>query len=304
VNARPHDTHGPAAGDGSADCAAAFDANAHRETSLAGWEAAAPGWTRRQEAIRRLGAPVSAWMLDAISPQPGERVLELAAGLGETGMLAAELVAPMGGVIVSDQAEAMLDGARARAAELGLSNVEFQVIGAEWIDLPLASVDAVLCRWGYMLLADPPAALAETRRVLRPGGRVALAVWDSVQHNPWALEPTLELIERGLSSAPAPGVPGPFTLGDPARVRELLAQAGFAEIDVQALDVFQRHESFERFWETTLDISHVFHDAVLSRPEPEIAEIRTGLAARLEPFLGTDGTLSIPGRTLVASASA
>jgi SAM-dependent methyltransferase len=300
VNAGQHNTDGPAAADGSET----FDAGAHREASLAGWEAAAAGWTRRQETIRRLSAHVSAWMLDAVSLQPGERVLELAAGLGETGMLAAERVAPMGGVIVSDQADAMLDGARARALQLGLSNIEFQVLGAEWIDLPLASVDAVLCRWGYMLLADPSAALAETRRVLRPGGRLALAVWDSVQHNPWALLPTLELIERGLASPPVSGTPGPFALGDPERVRELLAQAGFAEVDVQSLDVVQRHDSFDLFWETTLDISHAFHDAVLSRPEPEIMEIRAGIAARLQPYTAPDGAISIPGRTLVASASA
>jgi SAM-dependent methyltransferase len=306
VNAHPNhnDTPSTDPGEDSGEGSVAFDADAHRADSLAGWEAAASGWARQQEAIRRFGAPVSAWMLDALAPQPGQRVLELAAGLGETGMLAAELVAPMGGVIVSDQADAMLDGARARAIELGLSNIEFQVLLAESIDLPLASVDAVLCRWGYMLLADPPAAFAETRRVLRPGGRVALAVWDSVQHNPWALLPTLELIERGLASPPAPGAPGPFALGDPERVRELLAQAGFAEIDVQALAVEQRHPSFDAFWETTLDISHAFHNAVLSRPEAEIAEIRSGLAARLEPFSEPDGTLAIPGRTLVASASA
>jgi len=281
-----------------------FDANAHRASSLAGWEAAAPGWVRRQEAIRALGAPVSRWMLDAIYLKPGERVLELAAGLGETGMLAAALVAPTGGVIISDQADAMLEGARARAAELGLANVEFQVLGAEWIDLPLASVDAVVCRWGYMLLADPAAALGETRRVLRPGGRVALAVWDSLEHNPWAAQPALELIERGLAKPPSPGTPGPFALGDPERVRALLEQAGFAEIDVQALEIEQRHPSFEVFWETTLDINHSFHDAVLSRPEPEIAEIRSALAARLEPYTSPDGTLAIPARTLVASASA
>jgi SAM-dependent methyltransferase len=306
VNARPPDNDAPPAGfaDDHGEDSPAFDANAHRESSLAGWEAAAAGWTRRQATISRFGAPVSAWMLDAVSPQPGQRVLELAAGLGETGMLAAELVAPMGGVIISDQADAMLEGARARAVELGLSNIEFQVIGAEWIDMPLASVDAVLCRWGYMLLADPPAALTETRRVLRPGGRVALAVWDSVQHNPWALLPTLELIERGLASPPAPGTPGPFTLGDPERVRELLAQAGFAEIDVQTLQIEQRYPSFGEYWETTLDIAHAFHNAVLSRPEPEIAQIRSGLAARLEPFGEPDGTLAIPARTLVASASA
>jgi len=281
-----------------------FDANAYRDSSLAGWEAAAPGWVRRQEAIRALGAPVSRWMLDAIYLKPGERVLELAAGLGETGMLAAALVAPTGGVIISDQADAMLEGARARAAELGLANVEFQVLGAEWIDLPLASVDAVVCRWGYMLLADPAAALGETRRVLRPGGRVALAVWDSIEHNPWAAQPALELIERGLAEPPSPGTPGPFALGDPALVRALLEQAGFAEIDVQALEIEQRHPSFEVFWETTLDINHSFHDAVLSRPEPEIAEIRSALAARLEPYTSPDGTLAIPARTLVASASA
>jgi len=298
-NSGPQSNGGPADSD-----AQTFDANAHRRDSLAGWEAAASGWTRRQETIRRFGAPVSEWMLDAVALQPGERVLELAAGLGETGMLAAQKVAPMGGVIVSDQADAMLDGARARAAELGLSNVEFQVIGAEWIDLPLASVDVVLCRWGYMLLADPPAALRETRRVLRPGGRVALAVWDSVQHNPWALLPAIELIERGLSTPPAPGIPGPFALGDPERVRKLLQQAGFAETDVQSLDVAQRHDSFDTFWEMTLDISRAFHDAVLSRPEPEIAAIRQGLAGRMEPFLKPDGSLEIPGRTLVASASA
>ncbi len=281
-----------------------FDPNAHRASSLAGWEAAAPGWVRRREAIRALGAPVSRWMLDAVALKPGDQVLELAAGLGETGMLAAELVAPTGGVIISDQADAMLDGARARATELGLANVEFRVLGAEWIDLPLASVDAVLCRWGYMLLADPSAALVETRRVLRPQGRLALAVWDSVQHNPWALLPSLELIERGLTTPPAPGTPGPFALGDAERVRELLMQAGFAEVEVQAIELEQRHPSFEVFWETTLDIARAFHDAVLSRPEPEIAEIRAGLAARMAPYTSPEGALAIPARTLVASATA
>jgi SAM-dependent methyltransferase len=283
---------------------AGFDANAHRGASLSHWEESAPGWVRRGEAIRTVGEPVSQWMLDAVSLQSGERVLELAAGLGDTGLLAAELVAPTGGVIISDQAEAMLDGARARAEELGASNVEFQALNAEWIDLPLASVDAVLCRWGYMLVADPSAALAETRRVLRPGGRLALAVWDSAQHNPWALLPSLELIERGITAPPAPGTPGPFALGDRERVRQLLEQAGFTEIDVQALDLEQRPGSFEAFWETTLDVSRVFHDAVLGRPEREIAEIRAGVASRLEPYTRPDGALAIPARTLVARASA
>jgi ubiquinone/menaquinone biosynthesis C-methylase UbiE len=288
-----------------------FDANAHRQASLDGWEEAAAGWVRRNDLMRSYAAPVSHWMLDALSLQPGQRVLELAGGIGETGMLAAELVAPMGSVVISDQAEAMLAGARARAQELGVENVEFKVLNAEWIDLPLASFDAVLCRWGYMLMADPAAALGETRRVLAPGGHVALAVWDSIESNPWALLPGQELIERGL--APTGGLgsdpcsalpPGPFALGSVDVVRELLAQAGFTDVDVQALDLPRRHPDFDELWETTLDLSRGFHDAVLSRPADEIDEIKASLTERFKPYTAADGSLEVPGRTLVACASA
>jgi SAM-dependent methyltransferase len=281
-----------------------FDANAHRDASLQGWEEAASGWVRSQDLLREFGAPVSHWLIDAIVPQPGQRVLELAAGLGETGLLAAELVAPIGGAIISDQAEAMLAGARERAAALGLSNVEFQVLNAEWIDLPVASVDAVLCRWGYMLMADPAVALVESRRVLRAGGRVALAVWDALEHNPWAALPARELLERGLSTPPPGGTPGPFALGSAERTRELLEGAGFGEARVEALELRRRHTSFEELWDTMLDLSRAFHDAVLGRPEAEIAEIQASLAARFAPYTAADGRLEIPARTLVASATA
>jgi SAM-dependent methyltransferase len=284
-----------------------FDADGYRRASLEGWEEAAPGWVRQQALLRQFAAPVSHWMLDAAAPQSGERVLELAAGLGETAMLAAELVSPHGGVVISDQAEAMLDGARARANELGLSNVEFQVLNAEWIDLPVASVDVVTCRWGYMLMADPAAALAETRRVLRPGGRVALAVWDTLESNPWALLPAQELIARGLAPSPDPAAtppPGPFALATPGLLEELLAAAGFVEPRIEPLELVRRHERFAELWETTLDLSRSFHDAVLSRPAAEIAEIEAGVRERFAPYASADGALAIPARTLVALAGA
>ncbi len=282
-------------------------AEEHRRRSAEHWEEAASGWVRRQETIRAFGAPVSHWMVEAIEPQHGQRVLELAAGVGETGLLAAELVAPTGGVILSDHAEAMLEGARARAAQLDLTNIEFQVWNAEWIDLPVASVDAVLCRWGYMLMADPLAALVETRRVLRPGGRVALAVWDALAANPWALAPRMELLERGLAQPPAQSTeytPGPFGLGDSERLHALLGEAGFTEIVIEAIDVVQRHPSFESFWETMLDISRELHDLVLAQPAAEIEAIEASLVERLAPYMATDGTLEIPGRSLVAVAFA
>jgi SAM-dependent methyltransferase len=198
----------------------------------------------------------------------------------------------------------MLSGARERAIALGLSNVEFRVLNAEWIDLPVASIDAVLCRWGYMLMADPLAALIETRRVLRPGGRVALAVWDAIDENPWALLPGLELRERHLTEPPTPGTPGPFMMGSSKLVRELLEQAGFGDLRIEALDLRRRHASFEEFWDSTLDLSRAVHDVVLDRPEPEIAEIRAAVAERFEDCTAADGSLDIPGRTLVATAGA
>src|SRR3954453_9890570 len=195
-----------------------MDAEAYRADARERWEAAAAGWARDREDFQRDAMEVSRWMLDAVDLQPGHTVLELAAGPGDTGLMAAELVVPGGKAIITDNADAMLDAARARAKEVGATNVEIRPMEAEWIDLPTASVDAVLCRWGYMLLADPEAALRETRRVLRPGGRVALAAWDGPPQNPWVAQTGAELLERGLTEPPDPSAPSMFGFAAPGHI--------------------------------------------------------------------------------------
>jgi len=281
-----------------------MDAEEIRRSSSEHWEEASAGWARQQEAMRAFGAPVSNWLVESIHPQPGHRVLDLAAGIGETGFLAAELIEPGGTLISTDQAEGMLDAARARAQALGLTNVEFKLINAEWIDLPVASVDGVLCRWGYMLMADPGAALSETRRVLRPGGRVALAVWNAPSENPWLAVPGALMIERGLIPAPEPGTPGPLSLGDPDRLRDLLETAGFEDIEIEVVAQERRESSVDAFWDQQLDLSRNFHDAVMGLTEPESDALRAALQARLAPFIHADGTLVLPASSLVAAASA
>ena len=193
-----------------------------REEMLDRWEGVAAGWKATREAFQRTALPVSQAMIEAIHPQPGHRLLELAAGLGDTGLLAAERVRPGGSVTITDGANAMVQAATEHAAEVGADNVEVRQMQAEWIDLPTASVDGVLCRFGYMLLVDPEAALRETRRVLKPGGRVAFAVWDRPERNPWASVMGRTIVEQGLAEPPAPGAPGQFALSSAPELEELL----------------------------------------------------------------------------------
>lgn len=298
----------------------AFDPEEHRRSSLQQWEDAASGWAARQEQMRRFSQPVSEWLLNALQLQPGQSVLDLAAGVGETGCLAAQRVSPGGTVIIGDQAEAMGAAAKARAQQLGLDNVAIKQLNAESIDLEVGSLDAVLCRWGFMLMADPDAALKECRRVLKPGGRLALAVWGQAQRNPWAVLPALVLIERGILPPPGrPGgaaadrgsepalpahLPGMFALAEKDALAARLESAGFGEVQTAEVALTREHSDFEDFWETTLDMSSIVHDAVMERPFAEIKEIRSEVEQRLAPFAGRDGSLRIPAVTLVASASA
>src|SRR6201995_590317 len=181
-----------------------IDPDEQRLTSRETWEEAAAGWARMADQVRDWGLNLSAKMVDALALQPGQRVLELAAGPGDTGFMAAELVRPGGTLISSDGAEPLIEVARARAAQLGMDNVELSQLKLEWIDLDTASIDAVLVRWGIMLTVAPPAAAHEIRRVLRPGGHAALAVWDARERNPWALIPSMALLELGHAEPPDP----------------------------------------------------------------------------------------------------
>jgi SAM-dependent methyltransferase len=282
-----------------------MDAEAYRADSRERWEAAATGWAQYREAFQRDAMVVSRWMLDAARLQPGHTVLELAAGPGDTGLMAAELVAPGGKAIITDNADAMIEIAEARAKEVGATNVEIRPMEAEWIDLPTASVDAVLCRWGYMLLADPEAALRETRRVLRPGGRVALAAWDGPEHNPWVAVMGQVMIERGIMEPEPPDAPGPLALGRrPGQIEELLDAAGFDDIVVEPLDFAFHAPSRDDWWNHAIRTSGRFSRAVASLSPADHYALRDAIDAAYEPYVAADGSLEIPARALVAAASA
>jgi SAM-dependent methyltransferase len=275
-----------------------------REQALERWEDMAAGWKATRAAFQHNVLPVSHWLVEAIHPQPGHRVLELAAGLGDTGLLAAELVAPGGSVLITDGAENMVAAAREHAEEVGATNVELRSMQAEWIDLPAASVDAVLCRFGYMLLFDPEAALRETRRVLKPGGRVAFAVWDDLERNPWMKILREALVSSGLSPAPVPEGPGPFALGSEGAVRELLEATGFDDVEIEALDLTIRAASLDAWWDHVMQTSTTTAAVVQDLAPAEHYSLRDLVDAGYAPYVRDDGSVELPARALVAAAAA
>src|SRR6266542_485203 len=160
----------------------------YREVSYEIWEKMAPGWLRERDYMWDVSRAVGEWLVAKLEPKPGQTILELACGVGDTGFAAAGALGDDGRLIATDFSPRMLEAARTRAEELGLGNVEFRVMDAEKMDLGDDSVDGVLCRWGYMLMSDPAAAFAETRRVLRDGGRLCRSVWGPPERNLWRSE--------------------------------------------------------------------------------------------------------------------
>ena len=271
-----------------------------KQLSRARWGRSAQAWEAHAEAIRRDTMPVSQWMIEALGPQPGDLLLELAAGPGETGFLAAELIRPGGELISSDISPEMLMVARRRAEELGLDNVRFKQIDADTsIDIEAASIDGVLCRWGYMLMADPNNALRETRRMLKPGGRLALAAWASPDDNPWISTLGRELIRRGLAPPPDPEEPGQFAWAPDGVIAEQLADAGFVEYEVDSVSFVERYPSFDAYWETHTTMSSRMREALAAADAPDAEGFREAVYEQIG-----DGPIELGARTWVAVATA
>ncbi|HWM09655.1 MAG TPA: class I SAM-dependent methyltransferase [Solirubrobacteraceae bacterium] len=272
----------------------------YRDENRRRWKTVAAGWEKHADALRRDTMPVTSWMIDAVAPQPGQTVLELAAGIGDAGFLAAELLEPGGTLVTSDLVPEMLSAAQRRAEALGISNVRFRQIDAEAIDQPAATLDGVLSRWGYMLMPDAEAALKDTRRVLRPGGRVALAAWADPDDNPWAVMPVEELVRRGLVEPMPPG-PGQFAWAPEGTVQENLEAAGFVDFEIGSVAFTMRYASPAAWWERSKDMSERVGEAAARADEDEIV---AALAEQAVEWTADDGSLAVPARTWVAAATA
>jgi SAM-dependent methyltransferase len=268
----------------------------YRDVSLRTWERVSVGWSEERERLGRALGPVGDRLVERLDPQPGQTVLELAAGVGHVGFSIAERLGADGRLISTDFASAMVQRARAFGEELGLQNVDYRVLDAESMDLGASSVDGVLCRFGFMLMADPAAALAETRRVLREGGRLSFAVWAEPERNPWAAIPGKVMVELGHIPAPEPGAPGIFSMADPSRIKALVTEAGFGEPVIEEVQVDWGYADPDDHWHLTLQLTGPISEVVEGLDPGERDRARELIGERTAPLLASGG----PGLTGVA----
>ena len=268
-----------------------FDANAYKQGQRRDWDAVAAGWRKWWPVLEAGAGEVTRQLLAMVELQPGDRVLDVATGIGEPALSAAAAVGAGGKVVAVDQSSAMLDIARMRAREAGLDNIEFIESDTEQLDLPHYAFDRVLCRWGLMFLPNLVDALGRMQRLLTPGGKLAGAVWGAPEAVP-SISLAMDTVARVLDLAPPPrGLPGPFRLADPEELEDTLIDAGFVEFHCRSMPVIFEVPSPEAYAEFTRDIAAPITALLADRPQSMQQEVWHRVVTAARDYLSDEGTV-------------
>ena len=262
------------------------------------WDSVAAGWEKWWPTIENGARSVSDRMVELADIEPGQRVLDIATGIGEPALVAARLVGPAGRVVATDISPAMLDIARKRAIASGLTNVEFVEEDAERLDFPGGSFDAVLWRWGPTDLPNPSSTLVAIRRMLTPSGSFATAVWQAgpnarpLASHAMSVACKMFDVPSGCAREPTP----------PERsLEQELIHAGFSDIRVEQRTLTLEFASTDDCTRYLMDVSPVFATLLSDKSPGQLAEYRHRLAAALRQYVTADGSVRIPNVTLCAA---
>lgn len=269
-----------------------MDAALQRRIQRYGWDRAADRYEPLWAASL---APGHAAMLDAAALRPGERVLDVACGTGVVTAAAAQAVGPGGDVLGVDLSARMVDAARARRVSQGAGAMRVERMDAEALDLPDAGFDVALCAFGLMYLPDPEAALREMRRVLRPGGRVAVSIWGARARCGWAA--LFPIVDAEVASEVCPMF---FRLGEDDALSAALAGAGFDAVVLRRLSTELRHVDGEE----ACDAAFVGGPVALAwsrLDEAARARARASYLSAIAPWRDGDG-FAVPGEFVIGQA--
>ncbi len=271
-------------------------------TSASDWSSVAASWEACATDIEETSVVPTRALLAAAAIGPGDDVLELSAGTGYLATHLAELAGPDGSLVASDVAPAFVAVLERRLA--GTSTASVATIDASAISAPPATYDAVVCRMGLMFVSEPVEALREIRRVLRPGGRLAAAVWGAPESNPWMVSVGLATMMTGLLSGPMPTDPGgPFSLGNPDELEKLARVAGFADVRVEVVSYSRHYASADELFDTVRVLAPPLAAALEDATPEQLATARATAANFIAQYRRDDGSYDVPACAMVLLAS-
>jgi ubiquinone/menaquinone biosynthesis C-methylase UbiE len=267
------------------------------------WRAAAQFWEKHRDIIRQMFAPVTQALLEDALIASGHTVLDIATGPGEPALTVAALVGPAGRVFGIDPAPEMIAAARRASDHLGVGNTQFDVAFADQLPFPADTFDAVVSRFGAMFFPSPVDAVREMLRVLKPGRKLALAVWYFAEENPFHF--TLSrVIERYVDSPPlAPDAPDAFRFANPGKLRDVLVEAGAMAPSERPLQfAIQAPVSVEDFWTLRCEMSEKIREKLATLSSEQLAEVKRQVLAAFRGY-STDHGLSFPAQVLIVSGT-
>jgi SAM-dependent methyltransferase len=235
------------------------------------WSAAAPGWERSSAWFDRNSADLVNWICDAAGMQPGHVVLDVACGAGQPSVTAAQRVRPDG-----------------RVQRLGLDNLDAREMDAQALAFADASFDAATCRFGLMFCPEPVRAASEVRRVLKPGARFALAVWDAPEKNPFFTSISSVIAQFVPMPPPDPAAPGVFRLAPPGELERVLRAAGFSNISVEPRPMTLTYDSLDDYWQIQTDLAAPLRTALASMTPDRVEQLKMEVFAALRPHMDGD----------------
>jgi SAM-dependent methyltransferase len=243
--------------------------------------------------------PVGDRLIELLALRTGDRVLDVACGTGEPGLSIARRFGPAVTVTGVDSAEAMVERARATAAQQSLAAATFRVMSAEQLDVPDAAVDRVVCRFGVMLFNDPVAGAREMWRVLKPGGRATIAVWGPLTqltsvHAVW------RLLSDYLPPGDLPPEPRMVALGAPGALDRVLTEAGWSGVRIEAFTVTYRFPTPLDYWDLSAD-SPLWKDLLAKLSCHALVAFKARALAEIARFRDGD-VIALPNQALLAVA--
>jgi ubiquinone/menaquinone biosynthesis C-methylase UbiE len=224
------------------------DSKQYKEGQRQSWDSVAQEWKKWWRTIEIGAEGISRRLIELAGIKPDSKVLDIATGIGELAITAANQVGSGGHVLATDISSQMLSIARQRAISLGLQNViDFREGDIETIDLPASTFDAVLCRWGLMFLPDLKTGLYNIYRSLVQGGHLAAAVWASPDKVPFISLALNTVMKETNSPQPPPGIPGPFSLSDEGILKGSFIKSRFTDIAIERVNVVFNFDSAEDY---------------------------------------------------------